>query len=540
MAPAITLLTNANIYTLDPARPRAAAMAIQDGRVIATGSQHALEAEFPDVKKINLAGQTILPGLTDAHMHLQHYALGLKMVDCETPTRSACLQRVAERARQTPPGQWILGHGWNQNSWADDKNEGFGSAGELDEAAPNNPVYLTAKSLHAGWANNLALQMAGLHAGTPDPQDGRLGRLADGRPNGILFETAMDLVSSVVPAADHETISQAIQDALPHLWKLGITGVHDFDRRSCFMALQTLHERGQLLLRVVKSIPLENLPEALALGLRSGFGNDFLRIGSVKAFADGALGPHTAAMLQPYEDDPSNRGILMLDSEHLLEHARQAMEGGLSMAVHAIGDSAVHEVLNALEQVILLERSKQVRSKNYLRHRIEHVQVIHPDDSGRLGKLGIIASMQPIHATSDMLMADRYWGKRTAFSYALRTQMEHGAVLALGSDAPVESPNPFWGLHAAVTRQRVDGTPGEEGWHPEQRLTLEEAMAGFTKGAAYAAGMEDRLGQLTPGYYADLITLEQDPYHIPARDLAHLAPTAVMVNGTWVLGEPAS
>lgn len=529
----ITLIVNANIHTMNTAQPQAGALAIQDGRILAAGPQQALEAEFSDAARIDLNGQTILPGLTDAHVHLEHYALGLKMVDCETTTREACLQRVAERARQTAPGTWILGHGWNQNNWADEHSDGFGSAAELDAVAPNHPVYLTAKSLHAGWANSQALRAAGLHAGTPDPQDGKLGRLADGQPNGILYETAMQLVSKMVPSAGQAGVTKAIHDAIPTLWKMGLTGIHDFDRRTCFQALQSLHSHGQLQLRVVKSIPLENLAEAVEVGLRSGFGDDFLRIGCVKAFADGALGPQTAAMLQPYENDPSNRGILMLDGEHLYEHARLAAEGGLGMTVHAIGDRAVHEVLNAFEQVRAYERKIGAPA---LRHRIEHVQIVHPDDAGRLAKLGVIASMQPIHAPSDMLMADRYWGgKRAMHAYAWRTQLQHDAVLAFGSDAPVESPNPFWGLHAAVTRQRQDGSPAEQGWYPEQRLTLEEAIAGFTTGAAYAAGMEDRLGRIAPGYYADLIVLENDPFRLPASDLAHLAPSSVMVNGNWVV-----
>lgn len=531
----LTLLYNATIYTLNPTQPKADALAIQHGRVLAVGQRQTLEQEFPEAEGMDLHGQTVLPGLTDAHLHLQHFALGLKMVDCETKTRQECLQRVAERARNTPPGTWILGHGWNQNLWAAGDSDGFGSAAELDAAAPNHPVYLTAKSLHAGWANSAALKLAGLQASTQDPPDGRFGRLPDGQLNGILFETAMQLLNQAIPAPDQEAITRAIQEAIPILWKMGLTGVHDFDRRPCFLALQTLRERGQLKLRVVKSIPVETLEEALALGLRSGFGDDFLRIGSVKAFADGALGPHTAAMLQPYEDDPTNRGILMLDHEQVYEYTRQAAQGGLGMAIHAIGDRAVHEVLNAFEQARADEQLQRPGSQATLRQRIEHVQVIHPDDAGRLATLGVIASMQPIHATSDMLMADRYWGRRAALAYALRTQLQHGAILAFGSDAPVESPNPFWGLHAAVTRQRRDGTPGEKGWYPEQRLALHEALSGFTTGAAYAAGMENRLGQLAPGFYADLITLDHDPFHLPPTDLAHLAPGRVMVNGEWVI-----
>jgi hypothetical protein len=271
---------------------------------------------------------------------------------------------------------------------------------------------------------------------------------------------------------------------------------------------------------------------AVDLGLRSGFGDDMLRIGPVKAFTDGALGPQTAAMLAPFEGSDNDRGILMMDADALFEHARLAAENGLSMAVHAIGDRANREVLDAYERLRAYERD-HLGSPD-LRHRIEHVQLIHPADAGRLGALNIIASMQPLHATSDMVMADRHWGPRASLSYALRTQLEAGACLACGSDAPVESPNPFLGLHAAVTRRRADGSPGEAGWYPAERLSVMEALLGFTAGAAYAAGMEDRLGRLSPGTLADLIVLNADPFRCAPQELQFIQPIATMVGGEWV------
>jgi predicted amidohydrolase YtcJ len=297
------------------------------------------------------------------------------------------------------------------------------------------------------------------------------------------------------------------------------------------MALQVLHQRGDLKLRVTKSVPVDLLQQAHDLGLRSGFGDDMLKIGSVKVFMDGALGPRTAAMFQPYENEPGNRGILNMDGEHLFEISRQAADVGLGMTVHAIGDRANHEVLDAFEQLRAYEREKNLP---HLRHRIEHVQILHPDDAARLGKVGVIASMQPIHATSDMLAADKLWGARSAGAYAWRTQLNHGAVLAFGSDAPVESPNPFFGLHAAVTRRRADGSPSPQGWYPEQRLSISEAWNGFTSGPAYAAGMEDRLGKLSPGYHADLIVLEKDPMTCEPDDLLKMQSSATMVKGEWV------
>jgi predicted amidohydrolase YtcJ len=257
-----------------------------------------------------------------------------------------------------------------------------------------------------------------------------------------------------------------------------------------------------------------------------------LRIGNIKAFMDGALGPHTAAMFQPYIGEGENRGILNMDGEELFEHGRKAAQVGLGMTVHAIGDRANHEVLDAYEQLRQYESEHHLP---HLRHRIEHVQVIHPDDAARLGKLNVIASMQPIHATSDMLMADAFWGpERSRLAYAPKTQLDFGARLALGSDAPVETPNPFVGLHAAVTRRRADGSPSAEGWYPEQRLTLAQAWEGYTLGPAYAAYMEDRLGRLAPNHLADLIALEKDPFECDTNDLLALESSATMVNGEWV------
>ncbi len=523
------LIYNALIHTLDARHPRASAIAIDQGRILEIGEDNQILARFgalnPDA--YNAGGSPILPGLIDAHLHLEHYALGLQKVDCETATYQECLQRVAERASRTPAGDWVLGHGWNQNNWPG----GYGSAADLDKIAPDNPVFLTAKSLHAAWANSEALRQAGLTSDSFDPEGGRLGRDEKGNLNGILFETAMDLIYDILPEPETSQVMKAIQTAQPVLWRLGLTGVHDYDRKRCFVALQELNKEGLLHLRVVKGIPLEDLPEAAKIGLRTGFGNDFLRIGSVKAFADGALGPQTAAMLQPYEGDDSNRGMLMMDAEELFEQGRLASQNGLSLAVHAIGDRANHEVIQAYAQLRDFEKAQGLPA---LRHRIEHVQLLHPSDVPRLAELGLVASMQPIHATSDMLMADRYWGDRAAYSYAWRMQVEQGAVLAFGSDAPVESPNPFLGLHAAVTRQRLDGTPGPQGWYPEQRLSVEEALSAYTYGAAYAAGMEDRLGKLAPGYLADLVILDQDPFTCPPENLAGIQCQATMIGGEWV------
>jgi predicted amidohydrolase YtcJ len=262
-----------------------------------------------------------------------------------------------------------------------------------------------------------------------------------------------------------------------------------------------------------------------------------LRIGGIKTFADGALGPRTAAMIQPYTGEPNNTGILLLDAEELYEVGIQAVENGLSLAVHAIGDRANHEVLNAIRELRKQESKIGAWHTSPLRHRVEHVQVIHPDDAGRYAALGVIASMQPVHIVSDMETADRYWGDRAAFSYGWRMQLDHGATLAFGSDAPVESPNPFWGLHAAITRRQPDGRPSGDGWYPEQNITLLEALKAYTSGAAYATYMEDWLGILAPGYLADLLVLDNDPFTCSPDELREIQPLATMVGGEWVFNE---
>jgi predicted amidohydrolase YtcJ len=521
----ISVLTNANIYTLDPKKPTATAIAIEarqnDGRILAVGDDYQVLSEFDSFGVIhNLNGKTIIPSLTDAHFHLKNYALSLEKIECEVPTKQACLDRVAAKAQKISPGEWILGHGWNQNDWG----EGFGSAADLDQVAPNNPVFLTSKSLHAAWVNSTALRSAGIQ----DLSDQTIASGHQDPPTGILLEDQVEKVSRLIPEPTQQELIETIVKAQERLLRLGITSIHDFDQRDCFSALQQLNGDGRLVLRVTKSIPLESLDEAVGLGLRSGFGDEHLRIGSVKIFTDGALGPHTAAMLEPYEDSSENRGMLFMDAEEIFEQGHTAVLNGISLAIHAIGDRANHETLNALERLRKIE--------NALRHRIEHVQILHPDDAGRLAELGIIASMQPIHATSDMLMADRFWGDRAAFAYGLKTQLAYGTKMAFGSDAPVESPNPFLGIHAAVTRRKLDGQPGPDGWYPAERLSLIEALTGFTSGAAYAAGLDDHQGRLAPGFLADLVVLDTDIFRCDADQIAHIKPIAAMVSGNWIFG----
>ena len=520
------LLLNGRIHPRADSSAVVAALLIEGGRVIWVGEPGELDIPYSNSGIVlDLGGRTVLPGLIDAHLHLEHYASRLSLLDCEQPSLADCLTRVRAQAERTEEGAWILGHGWDQNLWG-----GYPSAADLDQGSPIHPAYLTAKSLHAAWANSKALELARINASTPDPADGAIQRSADGSPTGILFEGAMRLISALIGRPAIGQRLESLARAQARLLSLGLTGVHDFDGPSCFEALQLLREAERLQLRVVKNLPAELLAELQAAGFRTGFGDEWIRLGHIKVFADGALGPRTASMLSPYSGEPGNRGMLLVDHEGLADIAIRAAQAGLATSVHAIGDQATHEVLGAFSTLREYEAANQLP---HLRHRIEHLQLLHPDDSGRAGALNLVASMQPVHATSDMPMADRYWGDRVRTAYAWRTELQAGAHLAFGSDAPVEDPNPFLGIHAAVTRRRLDGSPGPQGWVPNQRVTLEQAMAAYTLGPAYAAGMESVQGRLEPGYLADLVVLARDPYACRPDELAGLAPVGTMVGGEW-------
>jgi predicted amidohydrolase YtcJ len=523
------ILYNANIYTIDPAKPTASAITIRDNKILALGDDQSMRSLLPTAESIDLGGRCVIPGLIDAHLHWEWVSLGLKNIDCETPTLAELLRRVVERVRITPPdGTWIRGHGWNQNVWGGT----FPTKTDLDRVAPNHPVYLTAKSGHAGLANSIALKLGNVTSTTPNPTHGEIIRDERGEPTGVFFEDAMELITKKIPKATAQEVANAMHDAIPHAHKVGLTGVQDFDGTRALQAWQILKENDQLNLRVSKTIPVYLLDHAIALGIRSGFGDNWLRINGVKTFADGALGPRTALMIEPYIGEPNNRGIAVTDKEEMFENVRKASAAGLSSTIHAIGDKANHDVLDVYTEV---RKEEAQRGESRLRHRIEHVQLLHPDDFNRLGLLKLIASMQPIHATSDMLIAEKHWGlRRSAGGYSWRTQLIAGAMLAFGSDAPVESFNPLLGIHAAVTRRRADGSPNAVGWYPDQKLSVTEAVHGFTLGAAYASYEEKIKGSLTAGKLADLVVLDQVIFIIEPMEILNTKVEATMIDGKFV------
>lgn len=528
---ATIVLTNGHIYTMDPRKTKTTAIAIRDNRIVALGSDAEVESlRGAGSQKINLNGRCVIPGLVDAHVHFQGFSLNLQRIDMyEVPSLDEALSRLRAYAPQLASGQWLRGHGWTQELWPD---RAFPTAAQLDSAVPHLPVCLTHKSAHAAWANSMALRLAGIDDHTPDPPGGHIQRDERGKATGMLFEDAMNLVSEHIPRATAEELTTAMRRAQEICWQAGLTGLHDFDGRDCFKALQTLHQNGELGLRIVKNIPVYRLEHAIGVGLRSGFGDDWLRIGGVKMFADGALGPRTASMIAPYEGEADNYGIVVTDKEEMMAKASQASANGISVTVHAIGDRANHDILDVYQAV--RQQEAEGGDGSILRHRIEHVQLLHPDDLGRLSQLKVIASMQPTHATSDMEMADHNWGPRAQYGYAWRTLLDTGATLVFGSDSPIESIAPLPGIHAAVTRRRADGTPGPDGWYPEQKLTVTEAVHAFTTAAAITSGQETTLGSLEAGKLADLTIFERDIFTSSPDELLEIPIAGTMVGGRFM------
>jgi predicted amidohydrolase YtcJ len=468
--------------------------------------------------------------MIDAHVHFGWHSLALAedYVNLDlVPTKAEAVARVAEATSRIEPDRWIKGAGWNKNLWFDSS---FPTAADLDSVSSEHPVALQDKSHHATWVNSRALALAGITASTEDPPGGQVVRDEAGVPTGMLLETAAELVHSAIPAPDVEIMVRALRAGIVQAHQLGLSGFHDPGGAVVLSALQVLHERGELGLRALVHIPGDDLDAALALGLRSGMGDEFLRIGGVKIFADGALGPQTGHMLAAYEGSDDNMGIPTHSAEELAGLVGRARRGGLSVAVHAIGDGANRAVLDAIEK----SPHPAVGHPPLLPDRIEHVQLLHTDDLPRLAALGVVASMQPIHATSDMEMAEKLWGRRSDLAYAWRSVLDSGAQLAYGSDCPIETLDPLAGIHAAVTRRRADGSPGPKGWIPDQRISAYEALRAYTLGSAYASGELRLKGSLVPGKLADVVVLSEDILAIDPMEILDAKVEMTVLGGKVV------
>jgi predicted amidohydrolase YtcJ len=553
------LFTGGRVYTADPAEPRAvaAAVAVRDGRILAVGRATELaELCGPKTQVVPLDSRLLLPGFTDSHIHFVEVALrsphGMEvdLTAAASPREAADMVR-AYVAAAAPAGDWIQGGGWDASLWT--AEGALPHRDLLDAVVPvDRPVALYRKDLHSVWLNSAALRRAGITADTPNVPGGVIDRDASGEPTGILRENAMGLLWDCIPEPGLAETATAVRVAIPALWATGIVAIHNASDTADGLALRTyqaLHRSRELGVRVLQQIPASNLRHALALGLRSGLGDAWLRIGGIKIFADGSLGSRTASMLQPFMGEPDNWGVPTIDPEEMLEQALAASAGGFTLTVHAIGDRANRDVLNVLAEVRRAESQRlgvQVdtlagdapaagTAAGELRHRIEHVQCIDPSDLPRLAQLGVTASVQPIHATSDMLMVDRHWGpERARGAYAFRSFLHSGAALVFGSDAPVEPYSPLIGIHAAVTRRRADGTPGADGWQGAERISVAQAVDAYTRWPAYAAGEESYRGSITPGKVADLVLLSQDIFSSDPMEILSTQVEMTVLDGQVV------
>ena len=526
------------IWTGDPANLWATGLLVDGEEIVAVDRQEVLRDHGGPTAVVDLPGALVVPGLHDAHLHSACLARDLAGLDLRAASSlTDALATIRRRAGEGSREGWLFGSGWNPNAWGPTATFDRHS---LDAVTGGRPTALTSLDGHTLWVNSAALRLAGITRDTPDPAGGRIERDAAGDPTGILREQAIQPFQALQEegGAELEPLLRRCQQVL---LSVGLTGITDFDGEDARTAYRALHESGQLALRVTKSVPALALDEAIAQGRATGQGDDWLREGPVKLFSDGALGQHTSHMFHDFHGDAGNRGMARLDTEEVADLTRKALRAGIAVATHAIGDQANAMVLDAYEKV----RSE---GRSPLRLRIEHAQHLRRADVGRLARLGVVASMQPAHCTSDIDLVEELLVGQDLVSYGWRSLLDAGAVLALGSDSPfgpdspVAEPSPMFALYAAVTRARPDGTP-VGGWQPRERLTMAEALRGHTAGSAHADGAEHRKGTLAPGKLADFVALDTDILdervveHEPGR-IHHARPVATVVGGQvrWQAG----
>jgi predicted amidohydrolase YtcJ len=506
------ILVNGNILTMEPKHPSAQAIAIVGNRILRTGTNKEISTlSGKNSTTINLKGSTVLPGFTDCHIHLIEYGLSLNTIDLrDVQTIEKMKRLVAQRAAKTTG--WVLGRGWDQEKFAENR---YPTRHDLDEASPNNPAILTRVCGHICIVNTLALKEANIDSHTPNPEGGVIDRDASGEPTGILREKAVGLVEAKIPPPPVEDYVKATLAACQKALEAGLTAVHCITSSPQELkALLNLKAEGRLPLRFYVFIPDSELGIAKALGLRSGFGDEWVRLGGVKIFTDGSLGARTAALQEPYNDDPSNVGVAVHTQTELNTIISEAHAAGLQAAVHAIGDRAIAMVLDAINE------AKKLKPSEDLRHRIEHVSVVNPKLIGRMKRTGLIASVQPHFITSDYWLQQRLGITRAAFTYPLRSMLQNGIRVVGGSDCPVDPLTPLSGIEAAVNR------PGSD-----EAVSVEDAISFYTRSAAYASFDEDFKGTISPGKYADLVVLAQDPRKVSTSAISKIPILMTMVGG---------
>jgi predicted amidohydrolase YtcJ len=524
-----TVIDNANGYTLDRKGKlqRFSSLAFNDkGRILAVGTAKQTAAKAPKAKHIDLQGKTVLPGLIDAHGHV--LGLGQMMIQLNltgTASLADALKATSAYAAANPQLAWLRGRGWNQEIW---KLGRFPTAAELDGAVADRPVLLERVDGHAAWANTRALQLAGITRDTPDPAGGKIERDANGNATGVLIDAAQELVLKVIAPQTGAERRAYLDRALRELAAVGLTSVHDagvgFDDDAL---MREYADAGKLTTRVYAMIggTEADFDKLAKGGPLKDYADGMYALRAVKLYSDGALGSRGAALLAPYSDEPKSHGLLFQSNEAMAAMMGKAMQRGYQVNVHAIGDAGNRQILDAYAHLV-----KQYPASDP-RHRMEHAQVVDLADIARFKTIGIVPSMQPTHATSDMNMAEQRVGaQRIKGAYAWRSFLKQGSRIACGSDFPIESPNPLLGIHAAVTRQDAAGQP-VKGWYPDQAMTLTEALRCFTLDAAYAAHQEKSLGSLEKGKRADFIVIGEDLFAMPASDIHK-----VSVQQTWVGG----
>ncbi len=528
----IRLYTNAQIYTVSAQSPTVEAFATQNGKFLATGTLKQLKSAYPLASEINLNGSTVIPGFIDAHGHL--LGLGQSLLNADlmgTKNKAEIIERLKAKEKELADGQWLLGRGWDQNDWP---NKALPSKSDLDEAFPTRPVWLERVDGHAGWANSAALAYVKKNLdGDWQIDGGEILRDDDEKATGVFIDNAASLVESKVPSSTDVELTAALEKAMTKTAQVGLTSMHDAGTSlKTWQLLESLNDQEKLKIRVYSMANGAN--DMLDHLCESGVQVDpraMLTARSIKLYSDGALGSRGAALIEDYSDAAGNRGLLIESEETLTQHANRAAGCGLQINIHAIGDRGNRVTLNVLEAATQNESAPG-------RHRIEHSQVIAPEDFDRFKKLQLVASVQPTHATSDMYWAEeRVGSERIKGAYAWQKFIELGIPLALGSDFPVEKPDPLHGFYAAVSRKDHAGWP-EKGWYSTQTLSREQALYGFTLGAAYAAFQEKQLGSIETGKYADFTVLSQDIMKVAEADILSTKIMATYINGKNVFSTP--
>jgi len=522
------VILNANVWTGDDAQPKAQAVAVLGARIVAIGSSAEVSLwRGADTKILDANGKLLLPGFNDAHVHFISGGEQLDSVQLKDVTRTdEFIRRIAEQAKRIPKGEWILGGDWDETKW---NPPNLPTKEMIDPVTPDNPVLLSRYDGHSVLANSLALRLAGITAQTPDPPGGTIVRDAQGNPTGDLKDAALDEAYKVVPPPSHDQLTRAAKRALEHAASLGVTSVQTMNPEYADVAVfSELLEQGELTTRIYAAPLITQVEDQAKIGIRHAFGGPYLRIGAVKAFADGSLGSRTAYFFDPFSDEPDNHGLLSSEMQPLSlmrDRMMKADAAGLQICTHAIGDQAISLVLDLYTDVVKAHRGAERR------FRIEHAQHMAEKDFARFAQLDVIASVQPYQAIDDGRWAEARIGHdRASRTYAFRTFLNHGVHLAFGTDWEVAPLNPLLGVYAAVTRATLDGK-NPQGWFPEQKLTVEEAVHAYTMGSAYAEFQEKEKGSISVGKLADMVLLSDDIFSIDPVKIREVKVLKTIVGG---------